>query len=75
MQFRTYRVERDGLTIDLVAWHLVKDDVEATEMILESNRGLAALPLILPIGTVIALPEELFAGARPETRPLLRLYD
>jgi phage tail protein X len=75
MQFRTYRVERDGLTIDLVAWHLVKDDVEATQMILDTNRGLAAQPLILPIGTIVSLPEELFAGARPATRPLLRLYD
>jgi phage tail protein X len=75
MQFRNYRVERDGLTIDLIAWHLVKDDVEATEMILNTNRGLAALPLILPIGTVISLPEELFSGPKPKTQPLLRLYD
>jgi phage tail protein X len=75
MQFRNYRVERDGLTIDLIAWHLVKDDVEATEMILNTNRGLAALPLILPIGTVISLSEELFSQPKPKTMPLLRLYD
>jgi phage tail protein X len=75
MQVRSYRVEREGLTIDLIAWHLVKDDVAATEAILDSNRGLAALPPILPIGTIVSLPEALFSAPKAKTLPLLRLYD
>ncbi|MBB4267826.1 tail protein X [Roseospira visakhapatnamensis] len=48
---------RPGDTVDAIAWRTYHDSA-MTEVILDApaNRGLAALGLILPAGTPVALP-------------------
>lgn len=54
----TVTVNGEGLVLDLILWRQYgvrgRDLLEAT---LELNPGLSALGLILPLGTIIILPD------------------
>jgi phage tail protein X len=47
---------REGDTIDLICWR-VYGDVLMSQSVLRANRGVADLDLVLPVGTVLELPE------------------
>lgn len=61
----------EGDTVDAIAHRHYGRHNGTTEAILEANRGLAAQPLILPEGLVIALPD-LVDDAPIQT---VKLYD
>lgn len=68
---KTYTT-RQGETVDLACWRVYGRTVEVPEAVLTANPGLADKGLILPLGTVITMPEI----ARPTTqRPLVSLWD
>jgi phage tail protein X len=68
---KTYTT-RQGETVDLACWRVYGRTAEVTEAVLAANPGLAGKGLILPLGTVITMPEI----ARPTTqRPLISLWD
>jgi phage tail protein X len=46
----------EGDTVDAIAFRHYGRHSGTTEAVYEANRGLAALPLMLPEGTVISLP-------------------
>ena len=63
----TYQVRREGLRLDQVARETLGTWTDGiVEAILDLNPGLADLPAILPIGTVITLPP------RPSAAPVRR---
>ena len=66
----TYRAI-EGDTIDAIAYRHYGRHSGTTEAILEANRGLAKLPLVLPEGLVILLPD--LAEADPVRT--VKLYD
>ncbi len=60
-----------GDSVDSLCWrHLGSSD--AVEAVLDANPGLAALGPILPMGTVITLPD---ATTTAKQRPLIQLWD
>ncbi|GHE72370.1 hypothetical protein GCM10019059_35060 [Camelimonas fluminis] len=70
------RIERDGMALDLAIWEALgrPDDMTGiVEMVLDSNRGLADLPLILPLGTEIDIPD--VGAVEQQVRPVVRLWD
>lgn len=49
---------KEGETLDLICWHIYGRGTAGTvEQVLEANPGLAALGPILPVGTLVTLPE------------------
>jgi phage tail protein X len=68
---KTYTT-RQGETVDLACWRVYGRTAEVTEAVLAANPGLADKGLILPLSTVITMPEI----ARPTTeRPLISLWN
>ncbi len=66
----SYRSEV-GDTVDLIAWrHYGNQIANATEVILEANRGLAEHGAVLPAGTLVILPEV----EQPRERESVRLW-
>jgi phage tail protein X len=53
---RQYRTV-EGDTVDLVAYKFYGTQPGATEAILNANNGLASLGPILPLGTVVIVPD------------------
>lgn len=53
---------REGETVDLICWR-VYGDVLMTRAVLLANPGLADLDPVLPVGTLIELPEKSKSGA------------
>lgn len=68
---RTY-VTRQGETVDLACWTFYGRTRDVTEAVLAANPGLAAKGPILPMGTVILMPEPPSATA---ARKLFSLWD
>lgn len=53
----SYR-SKDGDTVDEIIWRYYGNQVRgAMEIVLEANPGLADLGPVLPVGTVVQLPE------------------
>lgn len=52
------RIDHDGMTIDKAVWEATGSaEARYVEETLQLNPGLAAAPVILPIGTEIDIPE------------------
>lgn len=52
------RIEKDSMTIDKAVWEaLGSAEARYVEATLKLNPGLAAAPVILPVGTEMEIPE------------------
>lgn len=60
-----------GDTVDMICRRVYGDESGFVEQVLLENRGLAGLGPILPIGTVVTLPEI----AKPADLPTVSLWD
>ena len=59
------KVVQDDMTLDLLIWRAIgRQDGRLVEQTLALNPGLAAAGTVLPIGTVVALPEAPAVKAR-----------
>jgi phage tail protein X len=59
------KVAQDGMTLDLLVWRKFgRQDQRLVEQTLDLNPGLADLGPILPVSTIVALPEPPAATAR-----------
>jgi phage tail protein X len=65
-------ISLQGDTVDLVCWRVYGRTHGALEAVFAANPGLADYGVVLPLGTVIEMPE--LAHASPST-PLLQLFD
>lgn len=61
-----------GDTIDAICHRVFGRTAGLVEQVLELNPGLAAIGPVLPIGTVVILPEP--AAAAPAQQPLVQLW-
>lgn len=52
-QYRT----KEGDTVDLICWHIYGATSGIVEQVLDANPGLAALGPVLPVGTLVTLPQ------------------
>lgn len=52
-QYRT----KEGDSVDLICWHIYGATIGIVEQVLDANPGLAALGPVLPVGTLVTLPE------------------
>lgn len=52
-QYRT----KEGDTVDLICWHIYGATSGVVEQVYNANPGLAALGPVLPVGTLVNLPE------------------
>lgn len=62
-----------GDTVDEICWRHFGRTAGVVEQVLEMNRGLADLGVILPEGTLVELPDE--APAAAVTAQLVQLWD
>ncbi|KVN27012.1 phage tail protein [Burkholderia pyrrocinia] len=63
---------RQGDTVDALCWlHYGRTD-GTVEAVLEANAGLADRGVVIPIGTVVYLPD---IGTVENTTPLVQLFD
>ena len=65
-------ITRQGETVDLACWRFYGKTSGTVEAVLDANPGLSGKGLILPIGTIITMPN--IAGSRTAT-PLVKLWD
>jgi phage tail protein X len=66
------KVAREDMTLDLVVWQaLGRQDDQLVERTLDLNPGIGALGDILPVGTIVALPE---LARRSEPSETVRLW-
>lgn len=63
---------QQGDTVDLLCWRFYGRINGTVEAVLEANPGLADLGLMLPLGTLVSMPE---LGEVASTTPLLQLFD
>lgn len=69
----TVRVEHDAMTLDLLVWRAFgRQDGGLVEQTLALNPGLAAQGTLLPIGTLVVLPEP--QAPQPVRRDSVRLW-
>ncbi|MGQ2906751.1 MAG: tail protein X [Aliihoeflea sp.] len=68
---RTYTT-RQGEMVDAICRRVYGDESGYVERVLDANPGLAEMPVPLPIGTVIDLPEIPRAA---EVVPVVNLWD
>jgi phage tail protein X len=61
-----------GETLDALCWRHYGSTAGTVEAVLEANPGLAELGAVLPVGTVIDMPE---LNTIEQTKPLLQLFD
>ncbi|WP_175947056.1 tail protein X [Burkholderia pyrrocinia] len=61
-----------GETLDALCWRYYASTAGTVEAVLEANPGLAELGVVLPMGTVIDMPE---LNTIEQTKPLLQLFD
>ncbi|WP_199098956.1 tail protein X [Dyella sp. ASV21] len=64
---------REGDTVDALCWRELGATAGVVEKVLELNRGLAALGPVLPVGTLVMLPDRSTVTA--PTLPILQLWD
>ncbi|AKX51712.1 phage tail protein [Thiopseudomonas alkaliphila] len=61
-----------GDTIDLICWRHYGRTAGVVEQVLDSNRGLAELGPVLPIGTPVKMPVE---PEPAQTAQVIQLWD
>ena len=61
-----------GDTVDLMCWRYYGRTDGTVEAVLEANAGLADLGTVLPLGTVVEMPD---LTTVESTAPLLQLFD
>lgn len=61
-----------GDTLDALCWRTYRSTAGTVEAVLEANPGLAALGVVLPMGTLVEMPP--LTTIEP-TKPLLQLFD
>ncbi|CAJ5964591.1 Phage-related tail protein [Burkholderia pseudomallei] len=61
-----------GETLDALCWRHYGSTAGTVEAVLDANPGLAELGVVLPMGTVVEMPER---RAIETTTPLLQLFD
>ncbi|CAA0129023.1 Uncharacterised protein [Starkeya nomas] len=61
-----------GDPVDLVVWRERGTVDGLVEAVLDTNRGLAARGVVLPIGTTVTLPDP---PASPVRKPTVKLWD
>ncbi|UWX70347.1 tail protein X [Burkholderia gladioli] len=61
-----------GDTLDALCWRHYGSTAGTVEAVLDANPGLAELGAILPLGTVVDMPE---LNTIEQTKPLLQLFD
>lgn len=61
-----------GDTVDLICWRYYGRTAGVLEQVLDSNRGLAEMGPILPIGTTVTLPEQ---PVQAGTKRIVQLWD
>lgn len=61
-----------GQTVDLVCLEFYGRTRSTTEIVLDANPGIGALGPVLPIGTVLLLPD---IDTRPVARELVKLWE
>ncbi len=61
-----------GDTVDTVCWRYMGATAGVVEQTFAANSGLADLGVVLPTGTVIALPE---APGPSSTKKMVKLWD
>lgn len=66
---------RQGDTLDGLLWREASLGPAAIAPVLAANPGLADLGIVLPKGTVIALPATVTATTGKQTRSLIQLWD
>ncbi|HWX12863.1 MAG TPA: tail protein X [Trinickia sp.] len=65
-------ISQQGDTVDALCWRHYGRTDGTVEAVLEANAGLANLGVVLPIGTVVHLPE---LASVECTTPLIQLFD
>ncbi|MGX5723333.1 tail protein X [Shinella zoogloeoides] len=65
-------ITKAGQTVDLVCLDFYGRTRSTTEIVLDANPGVAALDPILPIGTVLVMPD---IDIRPAARELVKLWE
>ncbi|MDQ0314865.1 tail protein X [Amorphus orientalis] len=68
-------VRGEGITLDLLLWR--RDGVRGRELVeaaLDLNPGLADLGAVLPLGTVVFLPDPPAARSAPVPRKVVDLF-
>lgn len=68
---RTVIVEQTGLTLDLVVWRVLGKTAGVVEETLGLNPGLAGAGVVLPLGTIIRLPDP---SAEPPRLAVVNLW-
>ncbi len=68
MQIRSLQ----GDTIDLICWRYYGRTAGITEQVMDTNRGLAELGPVLPIGTLITLPAQ---PVQASSKRIVQLWD
>lgn len=63
---------KQGETVDLACWKHYGRTAGVTEAVLAANAGLADLGAILPMGTIISMPD---VEKKPSAQPLVSLWD
>ncbi|AQT48790.1 baseplate protein [Burkholderia phage Momento] len=61
-----------GETLDALCWRHYASTASTVEAVLEANPGLAELGVVLPMGTVVDMPE---LNTIERALPLLQLFD
>ena len=61
-----------GDTVDLLCWRHYCRTEGTVEAVLEANAGLAAIGVVLPVGTLVFMPA---LDVAANTKPLLQLFD
>ncbi|KVC82472.1 tail protein X [Burkholderia ubonensis] len=59
-------------TLDALCWRYYGSTAGTVEAVLEANPDLAELGVVLPMGTVVEMPE---LNTIEQTKPLLQLFD
>lgn len=63
-----------GDTVDALCWRHLGATAGLTEQVYELNPGLAALGAVLPMGTLVTLPDQVQAASNTDTT-IIQLWD
>lgn len=63
---------RQGETIDALCWRYYGRTNGAVEAVLEANANLADIGVVLPVGTLVEMPD---IKTIVSTKPLVQLFD
>ena len=65
-------ISQQGDTVDKLCWQVYGSTSGMVEKVLDANPKLAFMPVLLPLGTLVEMPE--LANVKPET-PQVQLWD